>query len=316
MFWLVYRKQDINEIKIALLQADLSWVLLSMVLGLLSHWSRAARWKILLKPLGYQPKVKNLFFSVMIMYLTNHAIPRSGEVVRCGVVSRYEKIPFSKLLGTVVAERVVDIIMLGILTVIVAVTQFGVIMDFVANNPQIVDNLQNILASTPLIMALGVFGIIILVLLFIFRKKIKSTKLYKKIEDTLLNFVAGFKTVIALKENKLAFVLHTIFIWAMYFVMIFVVFQCFEETANLSIMTGLTIFVLTAYGIVIPSPGGIGTWHFIAIETLNIYGIAKEPIGSTFAIVAHESQMIMLVVVGLISLILMPLLNKKKSKNI
>lgn len=250
----------------------------------------------------------------MVMYLTNHAIPRSGEFVRCGIVDRYEKIPFSKLLGTVIAERVIDVLMLAILTLIVFATQYSVILDFVNNNPGIIENISNIFNSIPLIIGVSLFGIIILVILFIFRKKIVKTTIYKKIEETLKNFATGFKTVISLKENKLAFLLHTIFIWAMYFVMIYTVFLCFEDTRNLPVMTGLTIFVLTAYGIVIPSPGGIGTWHFIAIETLFIYGVPKDPTGNTFAIVAHESQMIMLVVVGFISLILLPILNNKIQK--
>lgn len=314
LFWIVYRKQDINEIKNALLQADLKWVILSIFFGLLSHLSRAIRWKILIKPLGYSPKIKNLFFSVMVMYLTNHAIPRSGEIVRCGIVDRYEKIPFTKLLGTVIAERVVDIIMLAILTLIVFFTQYSVILDFVNNNPQIIKNISKIFNSTPLIVGIALLGISFLAVLFVFRKKIQKTKLYKKIEETIKSFIVGFRTIILLKENKIAFILHTIFIWAMYFIMIYTVFMCFEDTRNLSIMTGLTIFVLTAYGIVVPSPGGIGTWHFIAIETLFIYGIPKDPTGNTFAIVAHESQMIMLVIVGLISLILLPILNNKIQK--
>ncbi len=314
LFWLVYRKQDIGEIKEALLQADLKWVILSLFFGLLSHLSRAIRWKILIKPLGYNPKIKNLFFSVMVMYLVNHAIPRSGEIVRCGIVDRYEKIPFNKLLGTVIAERVVDVIVLAILTFIVLITQYSVIVDFVNNNPQIIGNISKLFNSIPLIIGILFLGIAILVVLFVFRKKIRKTNFYKKIEETLKGFVTGFKTVISLKENKIAFILHTIFIWAMYFIMIYTVFMCFEETRSLSIMTGLTIFVITAYGIVVPSPGGIGTWHFIAIETLFIYGVPKDPTGNTFAIVAHESQMIMLVVVGLISLILLPILNNKIQK--
>ncbi len=313
LFWLVYRKQDIGEIKNALLQADIKWAVVAVILGLLSHLSRAFRWKILLKPMGYNPKVKNLFFSIMIMYLTNTAIPRSGEFIRCGVVDRYEKIPFSKLLGTVVAERVVDVIILAILTFVIMVTQYSVIIGFIDNNPEIVANLSKILNSTPIIILLFVVGIGIVILLYVFRKKLVKTKIFKKIEGTLKNLLAGFKTVISLKENKLAFIFHSIFIWAMYFLMTYVVLLCFDETKNLSVLTGLTIFVLTAYGMVIPSPGGIGTWHFIAIETLIVYGIAQDPIGNTYAIVAHSSQTIMVVVVGLISLILLPILNNNKT---
>lgn len=314
LFWLVYKNQDFESIKQAVLKAKFEWLFLSMILGLLSHYSRAARWKLLLKTLGYDVRKKTLFFSVMIMYLTNYAIPRSGEIVRCGVVNRYEKVPFSTLIGTVFTERVIDVIVLFILTIIVAITQFHVLVDFLNNNQAAQENINKISNSLGIIIAVFATLILIFILIIVFWKKIKQLGIYKKFQKLIEDFLEGLKSVLKL-EKKWLFIAHTIFIWAMYFVMIYVVFFSFEFTSHLTLMAGLTIFVLSSFGIVIPSPGGIGTWHFIAIETLFVYGIEKDN-GRAFAFAAHESQMIMLIAVGLLSLLATSLIKVKESKKI
>ncbi len=283
-----------------------------MFLGLLSHVSRAFRWRLLLNPLGYKPRKKTLFFSVMIMYLTNLAIPRSGEIVRCTFTGKYEKIPFTTLLGTVVTERIIDFIILIILTIIVVISQFSVVADFVSTNEAIQQTLQKITNSAGILIAIFVVGVILLALLFIFRKKIAKTKIYKKFQKLIDDFVAGIKSVASL-EKKWLFIGHSIFIWTMYFVMIYVAFWAFDFTSHFGIMIGLTAFVMASYGMVFPSPGGIGSWHFMVINTLFIYGLDKT-LGSAFAFGAHESQLAMLIVVGLISFVAMSLVKPKNSQ--
>lgn len=283
-----------------------------MLLGLLSHISRALRWEMLVEPLGYKPRKKVFFYSVMIMYLTNYAIPRSGEVVRAGVASKYEKIPFIALLGTIITERAIDFIMLFILTAIVLLSKFGVFTQFLANNEAINERFNNIINSIWLIVGFVLFFLLILALLIIFRKKIAKTKIYKKFQKTINDFVNGLKSVGTVK-NKLVFFAHSIFIWIMYFVMIYVSFQAFDFTKNLDLMTGLTVFVFASLGMVFPSPGGIGSWHFLVIETLYIFGISRN-LGRTFAFAAYASQMIMLLVFGLLSLYLISKLIPQDSK--
>lgn len=301
LFWLVYRQQDIDKIKSSLLKAKYEWILLSVFLGLLSHMSRAIRWKMLLNPLGYKTRGKTLFYSVMIMYLANHAIPRSGEIIRCGVVNRYEKIPFSTLLGTVFIERVIDFIMLFILTLIVIITQFPIIFNFVDANFQENEALGSLTNLLSIVISIFVFLLFLVLLLYFFRKKIKKTKFYEKIKKLITDFMSGIKSIMQL-EQKWHFLAHSVFIWVLYFIMIYVAFKAFDFTSDLSLLTGLTIFVISAFGMVFPSPGGIGSWHFVVIQALLIFGINKTD-GSAFAFAAHESQMIMLISVGLISLI-------------
>ncbi len=311
LFWLVYRDQPMDEIIAALKDANYFWILMSFVIALFSHISRALRWNILINSLGYKPKAINTFFSVMIMYLSNTAIPRSGEITRCGILKKYEKIPFSKLLGTVVVERAIDFIMLFIMLGIVLITQLPVIIEFIKNNPNVKDKFAFVYDTNFILLTIFALSAI-LIGTFLLRKAFKNSFIYLKIRDLILNFWEGIKTVGSL-DKKWEFIAHSIFIWLAYFLMIYVTFWAFKFTAHLSILTGLTVFVMASFGMVAPSPGGIGTWHFMAIETLVIYGIAKTPDASAFAFAAHGSMTLFVVFVGLISLILIPVVNNRQN---
>jgi uncharacterized protein (TIRG00374 family) len=312
LFWLVYKDQPMDEIVEALKEANYFWIGIALIISLFSHLSRALRWNILINSLNYKPKTINTFFAVMIMYLSNTAIPRSGEIARCGIIKRYEGVPFSKLLGTVVVERAIDFLMLFILLAIVLITQFPVIIQFIENNPTVGDKFAFLGKTTNLII-IGAFSLMFIAALFLLRNKMKNTIFYLKIKELTKNFWEGIKTVRSL-ERKWLFIAHSLFIWIMYFLMIYVAFWSFEFTEHLSLLTGLTIFVMASFGMVAPSPGGIGTWHFMVIEALVIYGIDRTPDANAFAFAAHGTMTLMLVIVGLISLALIPVVNKKRKE--
>ncbi len=310
VFFLVYKDQDWSETKDVLLKANYTWVIVSLVLGVLSHVSRAIRWNILIEPLGHKPSFINSFFAVMIMYLSNIAFPRSGEVVRCGVMSKKEEIPFSKLLGTVFTERIVDFIMLFILLAIVLVTQADVVADLFSRM-NLNKKLDGLFSSVPFIFSFTFIIIIITSLLYYFRERIKKSKMYQKLKKIFINFGDGVKSVLRM-ERKFEFIAHSIFIWVMYFVMIYIIFWSFEFTEHLSLLAGLTVFVMSAFGMVFPSPGGMGSWHFAVRETLNLYGVDISD-ANAFALAAHEPMTFMMIVIGVIAVILLPIVNKLKN---
>ena len=310
LFWLVYRKTNFREVFQIIKNVRWSWIILSMVLGLFSHITRTLRWKLLIRPLGYNPRFSTLFYSVMIMYFSNLAIPRSGELIRCATASKYEKVPFSSLLGTVVTERIIDMIMMALLLVLVIVLQFDQFVKFLKANPQIADTLNNFAHLLPLLIALGAVSVIFLVLIYIFRHKLRKNKLIDKLFVFTKEFWYGLKTVATL-EGKWLFIFYTFLIWLLYFLMIYVVFFAFDFTSHLNAIQGLVVFVLASLGMVFPSPGGMGSWHFMAIEALKLYGIKAEPWGRTFAFVAHESQLAMLIIVGLFSIFALSLVKNK-----
>ncbi len=309
LFWLVYRDQNINQIMDSLRSANYWWIFVSLVLGLLSHLSRAMRWNILIESMGYQPKLRNTFFAIMVMYLANMAIPRAGEITRCGIVSKYEKVPFSKLLGTVVVDRVFDVIMLGILLLVVIFTQYDILFVFLDNHPGIAEKVNGLLPYTQWFMGLMVLGLVALFAVWKFRHRLSGIALFDKLSGVIVNFWEGVKTVIGMKR-KWAFIFHSIFIWVMYFMMIYATFYAFPYTSHLGVMAGLTIFVMSSFGMVVPVPGGIGAWHFMVIETLLLYGVASDPYGYAFAFAAHGAMTLFLIVMGVISLVALPIVNK------
>ncbi len=310
VFWLIYKDQNIDRIK-TVLKNDVNywWVALSLFLGLLSHISRTLRWGLMIEPIGHKPRFINTFLAVMVGYLMNMAFPRMGEVSRCGVLSRYEKISFTKLFGTVVAERLVDLISLLILLGIIIVAQFGKMLHFVNDNPEIQEKLQGAFTSPYLLITLVVLAILI----FVFRNAFKETAFFKKILEIIKNFKEGFISIRNIKK-KGWFFFHSVFIWLMYYVMLYMIFFAFEFTADLNPIAGLTTFVLASFGMVAPAPGGLGPWHFMAKEALSLYGVANEN-GIIFAFVAHSSMTGMIIVIGIISVLILPFINRRKVVN-
>jgi len=269
---------------------------------------------MLIESLGKKPRTINTFLAVMIGYFANLLLPRMGEISRCGLISKYEEISFSKLIGTVVLERVLDIIMLMIFLLIALSTQFSIISNFFSNNPEVSTKLSAIFASANTLYVIGIG----LLLIWFLRKKFKNTIVFKKIDKTLTNFMDGFRTIKKL-DNKWPFVLHTVFIWIMYYLMTYICFFSFGFTSNLPAIAGLTVFVMGSFGMVAPVQGGIGAWHFMVIGTLLVYlpGVANiENMTRSFALVVHGSQTAMIIILGALSVIALPIANRKQVLNI
>ncbi len=305
IFWMVYKDQDISKIKNVLTnEVNYLWIAISLFLGLLSHISRTIRWNLIIEPLGHKPRLLNTFLAVMIGYLMNLALPRMGEISRCGVLARYEKIPFTKLVGTVVLERLIDVIVLLLLLLLVVVTQFGQVLGFLDNNPDVKDKLEKVIYSPVLLVFLG----LIFLSVWILRHKIKQSSVVQKILGLVNQFVEGFRSILKMKRVG-AFIFHSLFIWFLYYLMLYVVFFSFGFTSNLPALAGLTVFVLGSFGMVAPVQGGIGAWHFMVIEGLALYGVGKAD-GKVFALVAHGSMTILLIILGLISLLVLPFVNE------
>ena len=315
LFWLVYRDQNWNDL-LKVLEEDVNytWIGVACVMGIASHVSRALRWQLLTESMGYNIRFWNSFMGVMIGYFANLAIPRMGEFTRCGVVSKYEKVPFSNLLGTVVTERVIDMMILLLLTLMVVITQFKQVGIFLDSNPEIKEKLFHLFQSAWVIVVL--VGVLIGSMLF------WKYFLKHRLEGRIRSFFHGLKEgLLTVKDvrHKWLFVFYSLFIWLMYFLMFYVCFFCFGFTSHLGILVGLTVFVLGSYGMVAPVQGGIGAWHFMVIAALMIYlphvpGI--ESMAKAFALLTHSSMTLLYIVVGVICVITLPLYNRDFSKHI
>lgn len=313
LFWLVYRDQNWEELlKILKEDVNYNWIAVACILGIASHVSRAMRWQLLTASMGYKIRFGNSFMGVMIGYFANLAIPRIGEFTRCGVVSKYEKVAFPNLLGTVVAERVIDVLILLFLTLVVIVTQFKQVGIFLDNNPEVREKLEYMLHS-------GWFGFVILGMVILL---LIAWRFYfrHKLQGHIRSFLHGLKEgILAIKklDCKWLFIAHSLFIWLMYYLMLYVSFFCFEFTSHLGPLVGLTVFVLSSYGMVAPVQGGIGAWHFMVIAALLIY-LPHTPdienMAKIFALLTHSTMTLLYIMCGVICVILLPFYNRDFSK--
>lgn len=297
---------EIEKITESVTNANYWWVTLSIVPATLSHVSRAIRWKYTLDPLGYKPDSINSFFTVMIGYLINLAVPRLGEVSRCGFMNRYDKIPFDKLLGTVIAERIADLIMLVTVITTVVFIQYDLISDYV--NALLSDSFGHI--SGNLVLGVMVGGLIagFLGLYLVYRIDWKIEFL-KKIQLAIQGIVSGITSILTMK-NKGLFIAHTFFIWVMYFLMLYFNFFALNETSSISFGAALTAFVFGGLAMALTN-GGLGAYPLAIQAALVIYGY-NESIGAALGWITWVFQTLLIVVLGAGSMILIPIYNKRK----
>ena len=307
LLWFIYKDQDPGEVRF-ILHSDFryGWVILSMVIGVGSHYSRTIRWKLLIGSTGENPSTVNTFLAVMVGNISNLAFPRMGEITRCGVLSKYEKISFAKLVGTVVLERAVDTIMLLLFTLVSLVTQFFVFCRFFAAHPEILYNIEKLYSNRLFYFA----GLLVFLAGIVTHLILKKKSGYQKTSVIFKNFLHGILSIKDM-EKKWEFIFHSILIWALYFLMNYVCFFAFDFTSHLGPFAGLFVFVLGGYGMVAPVQGGFGPWHFMTIAALMMYGIPKTP-AATFALVVHSSMTLVLIVGGFFALIALPVVNRKK----
>lgn len=274
------------------------WIVIALSGGLLAHISRAYRWKLLVEPMGYKLRLSTSFMALMAGYLANLGIPRSGEVMRGATVATYEDIPFEKAFGTIIAERAIDVLMVLIIVstaVILHTNELYLFFDQYHINPWVS------LIGMIILMILGVLSLML----------IKKSKLnfFVRIKSFANGILQGVKSIFHM-ENTLAFIGHTIFIWGMYVLMFYILKFAFAEMPHLDFSTMLAAFVVGSFSISITN-GGIGIYPLAVGATFALFGVPKE-VGEAFGWVDWGLQTILSVVIGGVSLILLPLLNKDK----
>ncbi len=300
---------DFESIIYELKQINYWWFLLFALVSGLSNVSRTFRWQMLIRSYGGKAGFLNTFFATLIGYFANMALPRLGEVTRCGVVAKYEKQPFSKVLGTMVSERLADVAMLLILMITAFILQKEIIFDFISSNPEFEENAAKLFSWTTIILLFLMFLLSVIFIYSIVKGSLDKYIIFRKAGEFLRSFWQGLISIRYVK-NKTAFVLHSIFIWTMYFLMIYVAFPAFEGFDSLDIYAALVLFIAASFGMLAPAPNGVGAYHFMLSQTLILYGIAQEK-ALVFALVVHGMQTLLIVIGGLASLILLPIVNKQ-----
>lgn len=274
-------------------RSDKGYLMLMAVIAMASHYVRAIRWKMLLVPVGYHVRSGSSFLSVMIGYLVNLAIPRGGEVSRCYNLYKLEKTPPEISFGTVVAERVVDIIFLFTLIGASFIAEWDKLTTFLSSLGVSADGFT--VSPWIIVAAFAVLGGI-LFLFFRFRKN-------EKLKKILGGFKEGLMAVFQLK-NKPLFIFYSLAIWGLYFLMTYAVIKAFPETSTLGFNAVLTLFALGTIAMTVPLPGGAGSYHTIVpLGLVMLYNLPK-PDAIAFVFVFHAWQTIILIVAGVVSLII------------
>lgn len=310
LLYYMYRDFDFAEAgRIFRTEMNAWWLLATLVPITLSHVLRGLRWLITLEPLGYRPKVGDSIDSIFIAYASSVLIPRVGEVSRCAVLTKYDGIPFSKSLGTLVAERLVDMLVVGLFVCTVLLTQMGVFASLFAETGTNEEAFMNMLTNPKnYIIIIGIA--VALAAAWIMLRK---TALYGRMVKQLRNFVDGLLSLRTMRRKGL-FVLYTLGIWTCYFLEFYVAFYCFPFTAGLGVVKGLTIFAAISLAIIIPTPNGAGPWHFVVISMMTLYGVSATN-ASSFALIVHAFQTLCVIMLGAYGWVALQVRHRKKLKS-
>lgn len=309
LIWITYDKstpKERQQVIKAITSANYFWVALSIFLGLLSHMSRAYRWGFTLEAVGYKSKFLNRFMAVMIAYFANLGIPRSGEVLRATTLTTYEGVPFEKAFGTIVGERIADVLMSLIFMLTALVLQYDLIMSIFL---KIYSVFKDKLLSNTLF--LGVFAILSLVVILLIYKILKNpkNKWILKFKSIVLGLKEGVLSIITMKK-KWAFIGHTIFIWVMYLFMFYVVFYAIPETQDISFGAAIVSFVTGSFTIATTN-GGLGSFPLVIQETLSLFMVNQQS-GLAVGWVIWISQTLLTVALGSLSFFYISIFNNKK----
>jgi uncharacterized protein (TIRG00374 family) len=315
LLYFAFRGVALDTLLETLGRANFWWIGFSLFFAGTSFFFRARRWMLLVHPLGYKPTFWNTYHALMIGYLSNYALPRVGEVTRCVTLGRREKIPVDALIGTVIVERVIDVIMLFLIMLILLISwmeKFGAFF-----SEQVFEPLMGKVTATFggtwqfWIMLFGGLALMVL-LVILFRKKLSRFVLFKKVKGFLYGIADGLKTIYRM-ERKWEFILHSVLIWLFYILMTWMVVFSLEETSTLTFIDGMFLLVIGGLGMAAPVTAGFGAYHWITSRGLVVvYGYTLE-LGGAYAILAHESNSLLTILMGAISYLVLMASRKKKS---
>ena len=304
LMYFAFRNIKPQELWDGIKSANLLWIVAAILVGIFSYVCRAARWQIIIEPIGHKPSFTDTYNATMIGYLANLALPRIGEITRCGVLSKTSKLPFDRLIGTVVVERVFDLIFLlfSVFTaVFIGSEKFG---NFLSSNiwQPISHGIASLFGHTVFLIVTLCSVAALVVLVYLFRDRLKNIGTVKKVRSLGKGFVEGIKSAIRMKHRWM-FLLYSLLITLSYWMMSYTIVLAIPETAKtLTIVDALFLYILGGFGWLVPAQGGFGSFHLIVATGLGIYGIGFSQ-GIVFATISHESQVLFMLTLGFVSLI-------------
>lgn len=310
ILWWMYRGFDFTRFENTLLNdMNWGWMLFSLVFGITAQVFRGLRWTQTLEPLGEHPRVSDCIHAIFISYAASLVVPRLGEVTRCGVLTRYDKTNFSRSLGTVVTERIIDSLLILVIVAIVCCMQLKVFKRFFDSTGTNIAQWAN--TFTP--MGWMVTAICLLVTLAFLCFAIRRFKFFANVRKVASDLKEGILSLRNVK-NKWLFSAYTLGIWISYFLHFYITFYCFSFTEGLGVMTALVAFIVGSIAVIVPTPNGLGPWHFAVKTILVLYG--TDPIGAeTFVLIVHTLQTALIPLLGIYSLIALNIRKERMCQN-
>lgn len=306
LYW-TYRNFNFDRVWETLLHdVNWGWMFFSLVFGVTAQMCRGLRWKLTLTPLGEKAKAATCICSVFVSYAASLVIPRVGEVTRCGILSKYDGVSFAKSLGTVVTERLVDTMCVGLITGSVLLTQAPVFAAFFQETGTDINRFSDLFTSAHFYMIVFC-GIALLLLLYFL---IRNVAMFAKLKGILQNVWEGVLSVRNVKNVPL-FIFYTVGIWVSYFLEFYIAFYSFDFSAGLGVVTALVMFAVGSIAVIVPTPNGAGPWHFAVISMMVLYGVGREDAG-IFALLVHGIQTFLIILLGIYGLAALPFINKKR----
>ena len=311
LFWM-YRDFDFEHIeKVLAEEMNWSWMLLSFPFGILAQMFRGWRWKQTLEPIGESPRKATAIHAVFLSYAASLVVPRIGEFTRCGVLRRYDGVSFAKALGTVVTERAIDTLLMGVLALLTLLMQMDVFATFFTRTGTSVDAVIHKFSTMGYVVT-AICGVAVLLLLHFLLRKLS---LYNKVKATVGGIWQGIISLRAVNNIPL-FVFYTLGIWVSYFLHYYLTFFCFDFTATLGLECALVTFVVGSIAVIVPTPNGAGPWHFAVKTMLILYGVADVN-ALYFVLIVHTVQTMLVIALGVYSWVALAFTKiHKKKENI
>ena len=303
LMWYALKELDFQKMWEELKNTNYSWIAVSLLMGVAAYVSRAYRWHMQIKPTGYNPSLLHTYRAMMVGYLANLVLPRMGEVVRCSILKRSDNVPVNTGFGTVIAERFIDMVMLLLAIGITFLVEFNRIRDFFLGlfSEKYTGMEQTMNSLYWVFWVLLGAAVVILFIMLRYLNRLRKNAYFKKAVGFVKGMLQGVFSITKL-DNQAVFWGHTVFVWLMYYAMSVVVFFAMPATSELSWGAGLSVLVIGSLGMAAPVQGGIGVYHLLVQATLLLYGVPKEA-GMAYALLAHTSQTLLVVVMGVLSFI-------------
>ncbi len=296
VLWLLYKDTDLGELWNITKSANFYIIAYSLLFGLAGNIFRALRWELTIQSLGFYPKRMSLIYAVLGNYAVNFVLPRAGEVWRCGVVTKYDKVPLSTTFGTLLVDRFFDVVAMGFIMVLCFVLDFSFFAAYFQTNPAVGSGVITMFSS------IWLYGSIIIIfsVIYVLFRFLPNFFIIKKI----ILFYHGMKRDIMMvwrMQKKFLFILYTFLCWFGYYLYFYLCFYAFGFTEHLGPVAGLLVFAMSSLGVAAPTQGGIGAWHFMVITSLLVFGVSYEQ-GSAFAGAVFTIQSLWLILTGLFSI--------------